>query len=360
MKRLVLHIGAGKCGSSSIQSYFATHFAKARANEDGETVAYAALTQSCVLTGRDLRKAQDEAPYGYMSSVLLSEMQPDVFRRNLAKLGEQTRGVDVVLLSCEGWIQEAEMDCARLFTEAGVPVDLVVVVRPPVELMNSSWWQWGVWTGLPLEKWCKAQLSLANFHVMLSKWLALGIGSKVKAIELSQNPIRELLRFLGFEPGKLPDAEVRNAATDARLLRHLIRNKAHYGRAVHAPAIEFRLNGALELRREKPPLVIPPALARHVIESVSDSSNRILDLVREQGSVLPEAIIGKYLDADHYADADFRDFDTWLSEGNSDEFVEELIANVLRVDDARSSANGKRGPGRLRRGLRDLLGPKPD
>ena len=74
--------------------------------------------------------------------------------------------------------------------------------------------------------WCKAQLSLVNFNAMLSKWLAIGIGARVRVIELSQNPIHEILAFLGFEPGNLPEAVIKNAASDARLLRHLIRNKA--------------------------------------------------------------------------------------------------------------------------------------
>lgn len=340
MKRLVLHIGAGKCGSSSIQSYFATHFADARVNMAGETVAYAAVMQNRVLIGRDLSQAQKESPYGYVSSVRMNEVRPDTLQANLAELKEKTPDVDIVLLSCEGWVHEAKSEGAKLFAEIGVPVDLVLVVRPPVELMNASWWQWGVWTGLPLERWCKAQLSLVNFDAMLSSWMALGIGSRVRAIELSQNPIHQLLGFLGFEPADLPEAEVKNAATDARLLRHLIKNKIDYGRSVHQPAIEFRLNETLQLNAEKPPMVFSPALSRHVLQAVFESSKKTLDLVREGGAV-SEARVQKYLDVDHYANADHCDFETWVSEHNSDEFVRELIANILRIDASLKDANHK-------------------
>lgn len=331
MKRIVLHIGSAKCGSSSLQNFFSYNFTSPRPhrNDNGQTVAYAAITKNHLLVGDELLQLAERSPFQSVASVPLRSVKKEVLDARISELVLFSKNIDIIILSCEGWAQEAYHANASAFQKLGVPIDFIFVTRPPVDLLNSGWWQWGAWSGLSVENWCKQNIGIAKFFDALSGWNSLYPRSEKKLIDLSQDPVHQAIRFLGFEPNNFPKSKVVNRATNADLLKHLIRNRYIYGRGVHKPGIEFYLNSILNLTEKRPPHVISLEVAKYIISECSDSSRRILNLLSEQGDT-DKDLLSRYLDGEFYSKMTTVDYNEWISNGNAYALVREIISRIYQ------------------------------
>jgi hypothetical protein len=302
-------------------------------NDRGESVAYAVITPERVFMGPELRLVAEDAPSKYCASYSLTLFEASTFKERIKELRKLTHEIDTVILSSEAWGNEADCFNSSLFKDCQVPVDLIFVVRPPVELLAAAWWQWGVWTGTPLEEWCTASFEFADYMSRVSSWKNIFPETSMKLIELSQDPVAHTLHFLGFDVSKMPAAQRLNTATNSSLLRHNIRNKATYARDVHEPSTEFYLNNILDLPNDNPLLPFSQDITRAILESVADSSKSILNLISADCPVDDE-VKQKYLDLEYYSNAERIIYEDWILQNNSDEFVVELINNCRRSNEA--------------------------
>lgn len=333
MKRLVLHIGAPKAGSSSIQNalgYFFSH-PRARENKHGESVRYAALLgNGNILTGPGLLAAQNASPMKYVSSDALTN-DPETLRKNLSILAHAFSKRDVVVLSNEGWAKSLDTGMTDALKAINIPIDVFFVTRAPVDWMNSSWWQWGAWSGKTLDQWVTQELPSVDYMRQMDKWRESGIVRNIRVVDISQDIIGQLLDFLEFEKGTFEYPPHLNTATNYHLLRHLLNNKNKYQRYIHAPMIEFKLNQILRLSPNPPPAVLPPRLAQTVVSSVRGNNERLIDLLDSLEQSLSEENKRKYLDETFYADIEHEDYRVALSPADNDSIIGDLIDRVLEL-----------------------------
>lgn len=337
MDRIVLHIGSAKCGSSSLQNFLSYNFASSqpRKNKEGQTVSYAAIAGDRLLVGDQLLQLTKRSPFNYCSSVPLCSIKKEILDERIHELGQFAENIDIVILSCEGWAQEYLHENALAFHKLGVHVDLILVTRPPVDLLSSGWWQWGAWTELSVEDWCKHELKLCRFFDALSGWKSLYPLAQIKLIELSQNPVEQVIKFLGFDPDDFVNPKRSNEATNADLLKHLIRNKSLYERHVHNSEVEFYLNRVLNLPVKKPPHVISLELAKHIVSECFDSSRQVLDLLADEVN-LDKSILSRYLDGESYSTIEHVDYKEWILDGTTDEFIFQLIKRIYTLHESSS------------------------
>lgn len=176
MGRLVLHLGAPKCGSSALQAALThnpDHYDRA-----GQRYCYVGTrtTGGIVhpLYGRKVKRVAQLSEFGYASWPNLrdpdqsyvgvarvivpkgAQSDPDPVWAALDQVMQASkRRAHVPILSNEGWLREAAAFADWLKGHPKAVVDAVAFVRPPVDWVNAAYWQWGVWTGLDCVTWMR-------------------------------------------------------------------------------------------------------------------------------------------------------------------------------------------------------------
>ena len=173
VKNLFLHLGLGKCGSSSIQSAFS--LSPEHVDKDGDPLRYVALGQEQVLGPRLVKERAERNAHAYIASVAPEGLvrRSNRSRQRAARFLQAQSGASL-FLSNEGWspafaypgfcagIEELIQHCSPR------KITAIVVVRPPVEWVNSAWWQWGAWQPEPdFERWFQSALPSLAWQTQL-------------------------------------------------------------------------------------------------------------------------------------------------------------------------------------------------
>lgn len=335
MKKLILHIGAPKCGSSTIQSLLGKHLSGRLGlkNRFEETLKYACLLNNGeVLIGPSLLNAQNKSVSNYVASAILPD-NPDEILGWLKNLNNAVGKDDIVILSNEGWANRLLPSFEKALNQLAVPVEVLFIVRAPVDWMNSGWWQWGVWGEASLESWVKSQMPAVNFYSQFERWSNVGTVERIKVAEISQGLVQTLADFLSIDSDTFKVGKNVNVGTNFHLLRHLINNKEKYGRKTHAPYIEFKLNQILDASGTPPPFVINSELAKDIIKGTMPSNIKILEEIRATSGVVSTEVAAKYLDSDSYNNKESVDLSDALSAAENDEFIGMLIDRILSIHD---------------------------
>lgn len=331
MKKLILHIGAGKCGSSTIQSILGRNFSSpsGKKNKVGENLKYACLLNNGdILMGPPLERTQDQSFSNYVSSNISLNDSAKILSQ-LEKLNDTVSENDSVIISNEGWANGLTPEFEGALNKFSAPLDILLVIRPPVEWMNSSWWQWGVWTDQTLENWIKHQTPAVNYYVQLQKWNSLKHIEKFRVAEISEGLTDVLAEFLDVDPEALKIEKNVNVATNFSLLRHLIIHKEKYGRKTHDPQIEFKLNRILNLPNNPPPFIIPHHLSTVIIENSISSSKNILQKIQSDKRQIPDQVIEKYINPSIYEEKTVADLSKVLAATEDDQLIGELLNHIL-------------------------------
>jgi len=166
------HIGAGKCGSSAIQTHFSKH--PEMNYLAGGILTYGALTSQGLLCGSAIRKKLNHSISGYVSSASnaqITKWNQKTYKKNI---GQMARCPNDLFLSCEGWLSlfrtQSGIDRIMPLLSGGGrrEVRLAAFVRPPVKWINSAWWQWGAWEkGVDFETWLKGAIRACDWSSLL-------------------------------------------------------------------------------------------------------------------------------------------------------------------------------------------------
>jgi len=144
----ILHIGAGKCGSSSLQSSL-SRTGKQLCTSDNIHFEYVAIRDNGeIFRSEDIQLYLQNTGYPSISSFDITSQSIDKVGISLAAsqlnvIAEQ----DVnPVLSCEGWTSRATMfQEQQILEKLGLQPSVIMFVRPPLDWINSAWWQWGAW-----------------------------------------------------------------------------------------------------------------------------------------------------------------------------------------------------------------------
>jgi hypothetical protein len=174
--KLIVHIGAGKCGSSAIQTYLGVNAAALRAQ--GVLVPGMALTMSPPIAGQQidffLSLMRNPPSLHVRRAPAIAHPEAAQFlRQRLAALkAEMIRSnLHTLIISAENLLNERAY--ARLFApeQAHFDVQIVAYVRRQDAYLSSSWGQWYVKAYESIEHYLDAHMPVdGDWHAALAGW----------------------------------------------------------------------------------------------------------------------------------------------------------------------------------------------
>lgn len=273
MARIILHVGAGKCGSSALQTLL-TRQAALR-DSDGTVWRYAVFDDRLALSVAPGLRA--DPVRGYLSCASLANLRPHG-PADLARLARALAAAGPVVLSNEALL--CMPDLAREFlTALGLPVTVLAYVRPQVDYVNSAWWQWGAWAcggdAHDRNRWITKRIRQAQYGDFLDRWQAIGVVERIVVRPLPRDIVTDFLDAFGFERPVGLATHRTNPSLPGPVLRLL--QAFPELRAAHGPEIDFLLPALLPPEAAAPtPWVIDPALAEAIIDRSRPGNDRLL------------------------------------------------------------------------------------
>ena len=332
MKRILLHLGSSKCGSSSLQSYLS--FNGYLKSQNGEEFYYGFLdSNKGLVVGEEVIRRAKKSQRGYVCSLNANKIKAskeswhaNVYSQ-LKKFFKKKSDNTCLILSNEGWFHNPDkFDWLEFVDELGIRVDVISYVRPPVEMMNSAWWQWGAWTGLSLEKYIKRRMPALCWFDYAKKWYDLEWVSCVDIVPVGNDVVSDFLWLVGVEPESQTNEAI-NKGLSGEILR-LYQRHPELRPGPHESKIDFVLSKYLD-KTTGTPWVLEESHIEDIIEHTREKNNKLLTLVHEE---FRERILNNqsWWDVKHFSNHDVA---TWLATDPIDEAQEldDLCASMAKV-----------------------------
>lgn len=275
--KILLHIGAGKCGSSALQRFLSLNpILPLRA---GGRLIYAAIQKDgSILTGAQLKRRAvtsisnyaNSAPFGYITR------QPMKFE--IPEAGKK----DVVVLSSEGWRKEFDrlkiQDALAPFGE----VEALMYVRPQTEYINSAYWQWGAWSDLSFDDWFASILDDAKWYRSAQAWKKSPRVKKLTVRIVPKDVVTDFLEFIGAAPSVLEahDGKRLNSSLSDSILRVLQRHR-ELRPSSHQPDIDFVLEKHFGHLPGKPAWVLKPEHIETIVSGCKTDNKKLKGLLSD-------------------------------------------------------------------------------
>ena len=279
----ILHVGAGKCGSSSLQH--ALSLRPVFSAEDGSAnYEYVCINPvSCQSLQRKAKIVHSAsfAPHGYAVSInALRFVNDEIYLNRICDDFSKSLSSSVVqIISSEAWIDQAHLfRDYNLLPRLGLKAKVIIFVRPQISWLNSAWWQWGAWAGQEFEAW------LEGFAQHRAKWADRVLEwQQVPGVEsvVIHSTFRDVVEVFFEEIGAtLPDVEKTNQGLDEEVLRFYQRNRS-FRPHEYAPLVDFVLQKRLPPAAKGTPWVIPHDVVARLIDYYRDNNKHLLSLVSE-------------------------------------------------------------------------------
>lgn len=256
---LILHIGAPKCGSSSLQSALSrTPNFQGRA---GESYCYACLKPTGgLLQGKALTRRAMASPYMYAASpnVHTEVLAQANLARNADAIAALRATGKTVILSSEGWItRTSQFEATDFIRKAGGNAHVVVYLRPSLDWLNSAWWQWGVWGKRDVARFSTVNTSAVRWPARLQAWEQSPGVSRLTVRLASSDTVANFYELLNADVPQMKNA---NSGVPPAFLHFLLRNRAYRPNA-HDASTEFVVGRNIAAQRVPAPWAIPESVA---------------------------------------------------------------------------------------------------
>lgn len=247
MKELIIHIGFGKCASSSVQNLLTKNAVFTARNIKYRYVGF--NPDGSLIDSDRIKKLYDFPPRFFTSNI---SSEPRILKTQLNSILKDKADVGIISnegMADPGWLTSDLFEC---FSSLNIPIKVFLITRRYDTWLNSSWWQWGAFSGLSVDDWL-SRFSLNMFRSGVQPWLNLPNLQSFDILDISENPLEEFASSLGLY---IDDNPTVNHSTTADMMWFIIKNKFWIKREIHNPQIEFILNEELNYVGEKPQSVI--------------------------------------------------------------------------------------------------------
>lgn len=273
-KTLYLHVGASKCGSSALQSSLS--LSPTLLHPDGRQFQYICLRENGqVLQGEKLKRKAAKSVFQYVASDRFKRLEQGAQLSTLIQASLNTAS-DGVILSSETW-----MDSSRYFGKfvmnnlRDTQTDVLMFIRPPLDWLNSAWWQWGAWWGQDFNEWLAGREQNVNWLAHFESWKQTHGIHKVHLHTTTEDVTETFSQATGLPLAKAPRA---NVTGDAALLRMMQRHP-FLRRGVHQPWVEFFYARHAPGPRDPAPWVVPMEFGATLLARHRENQKRLLDLI---------------------------------------------------------------------------------
>lgn len=284
MARIILHIGAGKCGSSALQRFLCEN-PILPLKSGGRLIYSVVLSDGTVLDGADLKSRASKSLAGYVTSTFLS---------SLVSLGKgvhfDVTAQDIVVLSNEGWRKEWNrlkvQDALSVFNE----IEAVMYIRPQTTYMNSAYWQWGAWEEMPFERWFEATLAGALWLTSITGWIENSRVRKLTTRLLPEDIVSDFLRWTGvdLEMVSINQKTNVNKSLPDSVLRVLQRHR-HLRPGPHESNIDFVLEKIFGGIGSGPAWILSEERVRQIVNYCRVNNEEVLKCLSEEQATLMRA-----------------------------------------------------------------------
>ncbi|WP_310621699.1 hypothetical protein [Flexibacterium corallicola] len=210
------------------------------------------------MSGSQITKTADSSVFGYCTS----DNSIESLDKSIESFARLEQG-KVPIISCEGWVNLFEkINQSELFPRLDVDADIVLYIRPPLEWLNSAFWQWGAWTNATLDRWLNSNIEKANWSRYIDKWEKVCGVKSVNVRLATTDVVADFMSFLEVDKFKISHSN--NFSSSPDLLRFLLRNRK-YREGPHHPHYEFVVNKFLNLQRSQAPWVLPEEFQKRAL-----------------------------------------------------------------------------------------------
>ena len=274
MKKILLHIGSPKCGSSSIQSSLSSDDRLCR--DQSTDIKYVAIrAEGKVLSGQEIVHARQVAPSRYIASFNIGKLLPDQYTAVISALKSILDNTDTLIFSCEGWLaQYDKINQSNIFQSLDCSVEAVCLVRPHCKLLNSAWWQWGAWdTSRTFDSWVRWYMQGINLAPKLTQWSSSNWIEKLHVLPLA-NAVDQIYELLELAPPKISSI---NKSLPGEILR-LYQRHRQLRSAPHNPSSDFVLER--QAIGDRPtPWVLSESQIEHVLQHTASDTENLLSFM---------------------------------------------------------------------------------
>ena len=230
-------------------------------------VEYVALRGSGDLErGRTLTTASE---FGFRTSVNATKFAfpPKKLSREIERIGND------VIISNEAWTRQA-MIFKPLLEGIKASYEAVFYVRPHVPLLNSSWWQWGAWSGQPFGEWMDRRLKASMWSRHLENWKKIDQVKRLTVRLLPEDIVSDFYRNVLDAPAPEAQSGSVNKSLPAAVLR-LFQGNPKLRPGPHGSLIDFVLSENLKTS-EPAPWVLDRAWIRRILQETKAENHRLL------------------------------------------------------------------------------------
>jgi len=275
---IILHVGAAKCGSSSLQAHMSNN-PLFSADDGSAHYEYVCIKRDGNLLRRDGIQLHSRAtPYGCQVSAgadwpwAMDEAALEGLSTQLRQVIAQGR---TPIASQESWINEAHLFKANeTLPRLGLRVKVVVFVRPQIAWLNSCWWQWGAWSPLDFRDWVEGTKHAIRWAEQIGAWQSV---PGVDSVEIHPVAGDVVATFLGSFGVTIESSKRRNISLDENLLNYLRRRSDL--RSLHNPVVDFVLEQRLAPNAKGTPWVMQQDQISDLIAYYRDDNLKLLSLL---------------------------------------------------------------------------------
>lgn len=252
-------------------------------SRDGARYEYVSFKRAGLLKrGEECLVEAGKSSFGYTSSVSVREFFSEEALPLLASglKAIEKEGVTPIF-SYEGWINEsARFSDRKVFQRLGLAPRVVIFVRPQIPWINSSWWQWGAWSGKKFPLWLEKFKKNGLWAETANKWHEVPSVQDVTIFPVSRNVVESFFEMLGADIPSLPTQKKSNVTLDADTLRLFQKY-----RKIRAEDLGAGIDFVLERNRVggsgAAPWVLAPELVSELMEFFREDNEALLSLVDE-------------------------------------------------------------------------------